>query len=478
MKLTLTLFAAVAILACNRQGPQRTTAAYTAADARNPDARLAAPQSYADVVDRVSPAVVTIRSSRRVRAPRQYPFAEDPFFRFFGIPRGGGGESPVQRGLGSGVIVTANGDILTNHHVVDGAEKITVELSDKKTYTAKMVGTDPRSDLALLKIDASNLPVLSLGDSDHVRVGDVCLAVGNPLGIGETVTAGIISAKRRSTGLSDGNFEDFLQTDAPINQGNSGGALVNTTGELIGINAQILSTTGGNIGIGFAIPSNMAKTVLTQLSKGGKVRRGQLGVSIQPVTSEIAAGLGLKEVKGVLVSGVTPGSPADRAGIKPGDVIVAINGQATNDSNDLRNRIASTPPGTEVTLTVVRDGKEMQVKATLGELAESASNQPQGSGVGGGAAQLGISARPLTPDDAAQLGLPRSAAGLLVESVDPAGPAAEVGIRPGDVIVEANRQPVRSVNDLQSAVQKSGAQPTLLLINRGGATIFIAVRPQ
>jgi S1-C subfamily serine protease len=223
----------------------------------------------------------------------------------------------------------------------------------------------------------------------------------------------------------------------------------------------------------------MAKTVLTQLSKGGKVRRGQLGVSIQPLTSEIAAGLGLKEVSGVLVSGVTPGSAAERAGIKPGDVIAAINGQRTNDSNDLRNRIASTPPATEITLAVVRDGKEIQVKATLGELsADAERNQPLGSGVGGGAAQLGLNARPLTPEDAAQLGLPRSAGGLVIESVDPAGPAAEQGIKPGDVIVEANRQPVRSVNDLQSAVQKSGAKPTLLLINRGGATIFVAVKPQ
>src|SRR6476469_1061948 len=200
-------------------------------------------------------------------------------------------------------------------------------MPNRKTYSAKLIGSDAPSDLAVLKIEASSLPTLSLGNSDQVRVGDICLAIGNPLGIGETVTAGIVSAKSRATGLSDGSFEDFLQNDAPINQGNSGGALVNTNGELIGINSQILSTTGGNIGIGVAIPSNMAKTVMAQLSKGGKVHRGQLGVAIQPVTSDIAANLGLKEVRGVLVSGVTPGSPADRAGLKTGDVITAVNAQ-------------------------------------------------------------------------------------------------------------------------------------------------------
>src|SRR3989449_202859 len=273
MRIILTLAAAIGMLACSKQsGPieaSYTTRVAGAADARMPDS---APQSYANALDRASPAVVTFRPARRVRAPQQFPFADDPFFRWlFGdrqsnsFRRGGGA---VERGLGSGVIVNANGDILTNHHVVDGADQITVEMSNRKVYSAKLVGSDAPSDLAVLKVDASNLPVLSLGNSDNVRVGDVCLAVGNPLGIGETVTAGIISAKGRATGLSDGNFEDFLQTDAAINQGNSGGALVNTSGELIGINSQIVSTSGGNIGLGFAVPSNMAKTVLAQLEKG------------------------------------------------------------------------------------------------------------------------------------------------------------------------------------------------------------------
>jgi S1-C subfamily serine protease len=245
--------------------------------------------SYADVVDRVAPAVVTIRSSRRVRAPQQFPFFDDPFFRQFfggGNPRSRGGNTQVEHALGSGVIVQADGHILTNHHVVDGAEDIKVELNSTRSYSAKLVGSDAPSDLAVLKISASDLPVLQLGDSDKVRVGDVCLAVGNPLGVGESVTAGIISAKGRSTDtVGGGSFQDFLQTDAPINQGNSGGALVNTRGELIGINSQIVSSNGGNIGIGFAIPSNMAKNVMSQLLGKGTVRRGMLGVGIQPVTA-------------------------------------------------------------------------------------------------------------------------------------------------------------------------------------------------
>src|SRR5713226_4326914 len=312
----LAVLAALSLTACNRQDwPLFQKADYrvSAADRSSTVQPISTPpQSYADVVDRVSPTVVTIRSAKRVREAQQFPFLDDPFFRrFFGnpqqrLPRGG--SDALQHALGSGVIVQADGVLLTNHHVVDGADQITVELPSRQTFSAKLIGSDAPSDLAVLKIDASSLPTLSLGNSDRVRVGDVCLALGNPMGIGETVTAGIISAKGRATGLSDGSFEDFLQTDAAINQGNSGGALVNTNGELIGINSQILSTTGGNIGIGFAIPSNMAKTVLAQLSTGGKVRRGQLGVGIQPVTPEIAAGLGLKEANGVLVSGVSPGS--------------------------------------------------------------------------------------------------------------------------------------------------------------------------
>lgn len=481
----LAVAAALALAACNRQpAPRASNASYPASADRSappPSAPMSGPVlSYADVVDRASPAVVTIRSARRVRTPQQFPFSDDPLFRrFFGdrAPSSSRGPSTTERALGSGVIVTADGHVLTNHHVVDGAEEITVELPNRQTYSAKLLGSDAPSDLAVLQIGASGLPTLSLGDSDQVRVGDVCLALGNPMGIGETVTAGIVSAKGRSTGLSDGAFQDFLQTDAAINQGNSGGALINTRAELIGINSQILTPTGGNIGIGFAIPANMAKVVMAQLEKGGKVRRGMLGVSIQPVTSDIAASMKLKEVRGALVGGVTPGSPADRAGLKTGDVIIALNGQPINDPNDLRNRIASTPPGTQVTLRVIREGAERDVTVTLGETTpESAAAQQRGSSGGGG--QLGLDVQPLTPDEAAQLGLPRNSRGVLVRNVDPSGPAADAGLTAGDVIVEVNRQPVRSPEDLRAAAQKSGSQPVLLLVNRGGRTMFLTVKPR
>jgi Do/DeqQ family serine protease len=294
---------------------------------------------------------------------------DDPFFRRFFGERGTqqAPNQPTRQGLGSGVIVREDGYILTNHHVIDGADQIQVDLNDNRSLQAQVVGSDPPSDLAVLKVDASGLPTLILGDSDRTRVGDVVLAIGNPLGVGQTVTMGIISAKGRQTGLSNGSFEDFLQTDAPINRGNSGGALVSTNGELIGINSQILSPSGGSIGLGFAIPSNMARSVLDQLIKTGQVRRGQLGIVVLEIPSEEAAKLGVTQGPGVVVFRVQDGSGAGRAGLRQGDVITALNGQPVTDPNTFRNTIAATPPGTEVTLTVKRDGSERQVRATLGE---------------------------------------------------------------------------------------------------------------
>ncbi len=440
--------------------------------------------SYADTVDHVAPAVVTVHASHREKAAQQFPFSEDPLFRwFFGQPNGqqspGGGQpqEEIERDLGSGVIVRSDGHILTNHHVVDGAQEISVDLADRRTFKAKLIGSDTPSDLAVLKIDATNLPVLALADSDKVRVGDVCLAVGNPLGIGQTVTAGIISAKGRETGMSDGSFEDFLQTDAPINRGNSGGALVNTAGDLIGINSQIISPSGGSIGIGFAIPSNMAKSVMDQLISTGKVTRGQLGVTVQYINSDLAASLGLKEVKGVLVSHVVAGGPADRGGLKAGDVILNLNGAEVNDVNVLRNDVAASKPGSDATLTILRNGNQQQIHVKLGEFKPANGSSADQSGIGGGTAgKLGLGVEPLTPNLAQQLGVPRNTQGLAVDNVDPAGAAADAGIQAGDVIEQINRQPVRSPGDIESALRKSGNRPALLLIDRKGQTIFVPVK--
>lgn len=437
--------------------------------------------SYADVVSRVAPAVVTVRSARRVRAPQQHPFFNDPLLReFFGEDFGGSpARGAIQRGLGSGVIVTQDGYVLTNHHVIDGAEEIKVELTDNHIYDAKIVGSDPRSDLAVLKVNATGLALLTLGDSDRVRIGDVALAIGNPLGVGQTVTAGIISAKGRTTGLSDGSFESFLQTDAPINQGNSGGALINTAGELIGINSQILSPTGGNIGIGFAIPANMARSVSDQLIKSGQVRRGQLGVTIQPVTADIASSLNLPEVRGVIINSVEPGGPAERAGLQAGDVITKFNGTAVSDSNSLRNLIASSAPGTQVTLGYWRNGREQQVQATLAELPnQSARNENAPENAPGNTGRYGMSVTPLTPNLVSQLGLPNTVKGLVIREVDPLGVAAEAGLNSGDVIEQVNRQAVSSPAELQAALDRAGDRPALLLVNRRGNRLFLTLRRQ
>jgi Do/DeqQ family serine protease len=441
--------------------------------------------SYADIVERTSPAVVRIEADIKSKGQQlQFPFGDDDFFH--GMP---GQPQPqqrpqIQRGIGSGVIVSADGTILTNNHVIEGADKITVQLSNDKTFDAKVVGTDKPSDLAVLKIEAQNMPFLTLGNSDSVRVGDIVLAIGNPLGIGQTVTAGIISAKGRRTGLSDGSsFEDFLQTDAPINRGNSGGALVNLSGELIGINSQILSpggASGGNIGIGFSIPSNMARNVMEQLLKEGKVRRGMLGIYIQNITDDTAKALDLKDTAGVLVSDVAKGSAAEKAGIKRGDIITAINGEKIEDSNVFRNKVASTMPGSEIKLTLSREGETQEVTATLDEFnANLGSRNPGGQNDEAvpekESGKLGLSLQPVTPQIARQLNL-NSDSGLVVTDIDPAGPAAEAGLARGDVILEMNKQAVTSVDDVRSALDKAGPRPVLMLIARQGRTIYLTVR--
>jgi Do/DeqQ family serine protease len=433
--------------------------------------------SYADLASRVSPSVVTVRSERVAKpASQEFALPDDPFFRQFfdrgfrGLPS----QPRRQGGLGSGVIVSEDGYVLTNHHVVDGAQRIEVDLADRRTFSAKLVGSDAASDLAVLKIDAKGLTPLPFGDSRSARVGDVVLAFGNPLGVGQTVTMGIISAKGRATDLGNGSFEDFLQTDAPINQGNSGGPLVNLRGELIGVDSQIVSPSGGSVGIGFAIPAAMAENVMNQLIHGGRVHRGQLGVAVQAVTSDIAKSLGMAEVKGALVSAVSTGSPAEQAGLKRGDVILRLNGSEIADSNALRNQISSTAPGSRIDLTVLRDGRERTVSASLRELKDTrkAENVEAGQAEGG---KLGLSVRPLSPEEARELGL-AGHKGLVVAGVDPDGPGSEAGFQPGDVIQEVNGKPVFDVVSLWAAVKSAGARPALVLVARNGDSLYLTLQ--
>jgi len=432
--------------------------------------------SYADIVKAVTPAVVTIRvEGKATVSPTQFDGDGEEFFRrFFG------GESdnqrrrqPLprnfrQRGLGSGVVVTNDGYILTNNHVVDGADKIHVDLTDGRTLEAKVIGTDKPSDLALVKVNATGLQTAALGNSDNAQVGDVVLAIGNPLGVGQTVTMGIVSAKGRSTGSGDRggdrNYQDFLQTDAPINHGNSGGALVNTKGEVIGINAEMLSPVDANIGIGFAIPSNMARRVMDDLRKDGRVRRSQLGVIVQPVTSDLAESLGFKQVGGAIISAVTPDSAADRGGLKRGDVIRSFNGQTVSDINSLRNHVADAQPGSNASVVIVRDGAEKTISLKLDEADVSREQARRGEPAQADKAALGI-------------GVEKSARGLVITQVNPDSRAADADLREGDVIVEVNRKAVQSVEELRAAVRASAQRPVLLLVERDGQTRFVTVRP-
>jgi serine protease Do len=440
---------------------------------------------FAPVVRKVLPAVANISSSKVSKVPTEFfgQLPDDPMFRqFFGddsnrrfrAPR----QAPEQReqGLGSGVVMTQDGYILTNNHVVDGASTVTVTLADKREFKAKVVGTDPKSDIAVLKIDATSLPCITIADSSKVQVGDYALAVGDPFGVGQTVTMGIVSATGRSH-LGIEQYEDFIQTDAPINPGNSGGALVNDRGELIGINTAIIAHgSEGNQGIGFAIPANMARNVMEQIVEHGKVTRAYLGIVPQDVTPDIAKQFGEKDARGALVADVSAGSPAQKSGLERGDIILDVNGKPVAGSNDLRMTISMMPPDSDAKLKVFRNGSEREIAVKLGPMPaeEAAANSQDNTNGSASSALSGVSVDNLDAQASNELGLSPNTKGVVVTNVDPSSEAAEAGLRRGDVIQEVNRQPVKNTSDFERAMHNS-KDKALLLVDRNGSTMYLAV---
>lgn len=433
---------------------------------------------FGDLVEQVGPAVVNISVvEERQVGMTDNPFGNDPFYDFlrrFGVPMPDmpgqpGGTPRINRGIGSGFIVSSDGYVLTNAHVVgDSGAEVTVRLIDKREFKARVVGTDKRTDVAVLKIEASNLPTVKIGNADRARVGEWVVAMGSPFGFDNTVTAGIISAKARR--LPDENYVPFIQTDVAINPGNSGGPLFNLAGEVVGINSQIYSRSGGFMGISFAIPIDVAMTVKDQLVTHGRVQRGRLGIAIQGVDKELAQTFGLSDARGALVASVEPGSAADKAGLKAGDVVLTVDGTRVVDSADLPRIIGEKRPGNRVRLEIWRDGKAREVTATLDELTPEPTTTARRSGGEPAGGKLGLNARMLTSQEASQLGVSN---GIVVEGAS--GPAARAGLRRGDVILTINNQPVGSLEQFRQQIERAGNR-FALLIQRGEARIFVPVR--
>lgn len=445
--------------------------------------------AFRTVAKAMRPSVVSVSTMRNLRSsrpergvPRNHPqvpeqfrefFGDDfPLDRFFNMP-----DLPErfnQQGMGSGVIVSADGYILTNNHVVRGADEVNVMLSDDRTLPAKVVGTDPKTDVAVLKVDAQDLVAAPLGNSDESEVGEWVLAVGSPFGLDQTVTAGIISAKGRQMAIAD--YEDFIQTDAAINPGNSGGPLVNLRGQVIGINTAIASRSGGNAGVGFAIPSNMASTIMEAIVKDGRVQRGRLGALIQDLTEDLAQSFGYDSTKGVLIGDVVPDSPAEAAGLKSRDIVIEFNGKPMENANQLRMAVAATPPGTGSELTIFRDGKRLKLKVTTDELTdETASVGP--SGAEESADDFGVTVQSLTAELAEQLGYDADQQGVVITSVDPASIAARAGLRQGDLIVDVNDTPIHNLRDFRETMAKADtAKGVRLEVVRDKAHRFVFLK--
>ena len=438
--------------------------------------------SFSPVVKKVGPSVVKVytvmkahRTGRGEMPEGGLPMPPWLFGNpFEGQSRGRSMPMPPQHGVGSGVIVTKDGYILTNNHVVDGADEVNVTLLDKREFTAKVVGRDPKTDIAVLKIDAKDLPALPMADSEKIEVGDIVLAVGNPFNVGQTVTMGMVSAKGR--GGVGVDYEDFIQTDAAINPGNSGGALVDSEGRLVGINTAILSRSGGNQGIGFAIPSDLAREVMDSLVKDGRVTRGYLGVMIQDVTPALAKEFKLKDESGALVSDVVPDGPADKAGFKSGDVVLEMAGKPVVDSRHLRLQVAHLRPGVSVAARVLRDGQTKELRVAVKELPGSESLARNESPEAGQQDALhGVAVTDLDANTRAELNVPARIKGALISQVEPGSASAEAGLKPGDVIVEINRQPVRNAEDAERLTQHPKDRSTLVRVWRNGGTSYAVV---
>jgi serine protease Do len=455
-------------------GPPPSAVDATAAPAVAPAPAPALPaEGFADIAQAVTPAVVNIVAARP--QGRDLRGQMEEFFNFRGPrmphdipePRGGG--------QGSGVIVTPDGYVLTNNHVVDSAKELTVTLPDKREFKGRIVGTDPKTDLAVVKIDGKDLPSVRWGDSSKLRVGDYVLAVGNPFGLNSTVTLGIVSALGRGR-MGITQYEDFIQTDAAINPGNSGGALVNTKGELVGINTAIFSRSGGSEGVGFAVPTSLGRPIFDSLAKTGKVVRGWLGIGIQDVTQDLAKSFEVKESKGALVSEVKEDSPAERGGLKPGDIITVYQGASVPDGVTLQRLVAKTPIGTKASVRVVRDGREKDLTVTVGELPGT-TVIAKAEGSLGDHALAGVAVQDLDRDTARELGLAGKVRGVVVVGVEPDSAAEQAGLQRGDVIREINRQPVKSVKDYEQAASRLKKDDrVLVLVNRRGAALFLSVK--